>query len=341
MTHIRRLVVPAVTLAGLLATAVPASAGWDNVFQVCCHDCRPRASYYAPAAPCPQPCPQPEARVSYVQRCYYQPVTEYRRESYYTPVQEQVRSYYYEPVCSYRYSTYYDPCSGCPQQIATPVTSYQLREKCNTVTRYIERCRMVPVTSYRQVTTMQPVVTYYYPPQVSSSSCYTPGAPLIPADQFSGSATAPGHAPQVDQIRQTPPVVMPDRPADSTIPNPNVPVTPPSTMPNSLQRSLPTRPATSVPKGANFASRTRTTLRGEVVLNDRQTPRANTKVIFLNADRLDVRVSAVTNEFGEFDVTLPAGEWYMYLSTGDGKAVYHKKVTVREYDNPTYRVVSR
>ena len=40
-------------------------------------------------------------------------------------------------------------------------------------------------------------------------------------------------------------------------------------------------------------------------------------------------------------MTLPAGDWYVYLSTGDGRAVYHKKVTVQEYDNPTYRVVSR
>lgn len=340
MIHLHRLVAPAVALTGLLATAAPAAAGWDNVFQVCCHDCRSRASYSAPA-PCPQPCPQPEARVSYVQRCYYQPVTEYRRESYYTPVQEQVRSYYYEPVCSYRYSTYYDPCSGCPQEIATPVTSYRLREKCNTVTRYIERCRMVPVTSYRQVTTMQPVVTYYYPPQVSSS-CYTPGAPLIPADQYHGQVAPAGPgmtAPQVDQIRQTPPAVMPER--TDSIPGTNLPTAPSSTLPNSMQRSLPARPATSPPRGANFASRSRAELRGEVVLNDRQTPRAHTKVIFLNADRMDVRVSAVTNEFGEFDVTLPPGDWYVYLSTGDGKAVYHKKITVRDYDNPTYRVVSR
>jgi hypothetical protein len=77
------------------------------------------------------------------------------------------------------------------------------------------------------------------------------------------------------------------------------------------------------------------------VANDRQTPRANSKIIFLNADRQDVRVSAITNAYGEFDVTLPPGEWYMYLSTGDGKAVYHKKLTVQENDNTMYRVVSR
>ena len=61
---------------GLFGSAGTASAAWNNVFQVCCNDCnKPRTSYYAPPqAACPT-CPQPEVRVSYVQRCYYQPVT--------------------------------------------------------------------------------------------------------------------------------------------------------------------------------------------------------------------------------------------------------------------------
>jgi hypothetical protein len=270
--------------------------------------------------------------VSYVQRCYYQPVTEMKRETFYTPVEERVRSYYWEPVCSYKYSCYYDPCTGCPQQIATPVRSYRLREKCNTVTRWVERCRMVPVTSYRKVTALQPVVTYYYPPQVSAYC--PPSTPLIPADQLQAP---PGGTPRVDELRQNPPTVLPDRPGDSTIPRTDLP-----TNPGSFPRAMPPKANTGVRKNANFASRPRSaTLRGEVVLNDRQTPRANSRVIFMNADQRDVRIPAMTNEFGEFDVTLPAGDWYVYLSTGDGRAVYHKKITVQEYDNPTYRVVSR
>ena len=112
------------------------------MFQVCCNDCRPRTSFFAPA-PCPEPCPhrrapsrRPGCPTS--SAATTSPCTELKRETYYTPVEEQVKSYYYEPVCSYRYSCYYDPCTGCPQQIATPVTSYRLREKCNTVTRWIE-----------------------------------------------------------------------------------------------------------------------------------------------------------------------------------------------------------
>ena len=116
---------PALVLAacGLLGSAGTASAAWDNVFQVCCNDCnKPRVAYACPQA-CPQPCPQPEVRISYVQRCYYQPVTEYVRKSYYEAVTQNHTSYYYEPVTSYRYTTYYDPCTGCPQRVCTPCTS--------------------------------------------------------------------------------------------------------------------------------------------------------------------------------------------------------------------------
>ena len=116
------------SLGGGAGTAV---AAWDNVFQVCCHNCRSRpvVSYSAPvvAAACPQ--------ISYVQRCYYEPVTTTRT------------SYYYEPVTSYKYTTYYDPCTGCPQKVCQPCTSYHLRSKCNSGTSYVERCAMVPVTT--------------------------------------------------------------------------------------------------------------------------------------------------------------------------------------------------
>src|SRR5262245_22329005 len=157
----------ALALGGLVASAGSASAAWDNVFQVCCHDCGPRVSY---ASPCPQPCPppcpcpQPEVRISYVQRCFYQPVTEMVRKSWCEPVTRNVTTYFYEPVTEYRYSTFYDPCTGCPQKVCTPCTSYRLRSQCNSVTSYVERCAMVPVTTLRQVTVQQPVVSYYFPP---------------------------------------------------------------------------------------------------------------------------------------------------------------------------------
>ncbi len=311
----------ALALGGLVTESNRAAAAWDNVFQVCCHDCnRPRASFFAPA-PCPQPCPQPEVRISYVQRCYYQPVTEYVRKSYYEPVTKKVTSYYYEPVTEYKYSTYYDPCTGCPQRVCTPVTSYRLRSQCNSVTSYVERCAMVPVTTLKQVTYQQPVVSYYYPPAPTGASFY----PLPPMGAPAG--------PSVEQIRQNPPGVTPERGnSDTMIPPPDVPVQP---------GSLP-RPGNAKLRPEKTVSRSSVvTVRGEVVLNDQITPRAGAKLVFMNADKPEQKEYATANAFGEFDVRLPAGNWYLYVGGETGKASYHKQIALGDRDTVDYKVVSR
>jgi len=138
---------------GLLVTSVaPVDAAWDNVFQVTCGR-RDRTSYRLPlfrafSAPvaCCDPCPPP-CTTNYVQRCYYQPVTTYQTRSYYEPVTTYRTSYYYQPVTSYRYSMYFDPTCCSYQQVATPVTSYQIRAQCCPVQTWVQRCCTVPVTS--------------------------------------------------------------------------------------------------------------------------------------------------------------------------------------------------
>lgn len=313
-----RLAAAAALLFGIGGTA---SAAWDNVFQVCCNDCQPRAAYYPPAPQaCPQPCPQPEVRVSYVQRCYYQPVTEYQRYSYYEPVKQTYTSYYYAPVTEYRYTTYYDPCTGCPQKVCTPVTSYQLRSKCNSVTSYVQRCAMVPVTTLKPVTVQQPVVSYYYPPQ--------------PACPPSGSAPLP-NGPSVEQIRQSPPSVLPPASTES-IPPQNVPVPSGSSYPNTMPNSYPKiRPEKTVSRTAPVV------VRGEVVMPDQITPRGGAKLVFVNAAKADQKQFVTANEFGEFDAQLPPGDWFLYVGNGDGKATFHKKVSLGDKDSYDYKVVSR
>src|SRR5688572_9143050 len=152
----RRTTRTAVVLAlGCLAGgAADASAAWNNVFQTtaCCGEST-RSSFFAPApAPC---CPT----VTYVQRCYYQPVTTYKTETYYEPVTTYRTSYYWEPVTRYRYTSYYDPCTGCCRQVCTPCTSYCMRTRCNAVCSYVQRCRMVPCTEMRQSFYLEPVLT--------------------------------------------------------------------------------------------------------------------------------------------------------------------------------------
>lgn len=322
---------------GVLGSAGSASAAWNNVFQVCCDSCdRPRTSFFAPPAcptcptqACPQACPQPQMQISYVQRCYYQPVTEMVRKSYYEPVTKNYTSYYYEPVTSYKYTTYYDPCTGCPQKVCTPCTSYQLRSKCNSVTSYVERCAMVPVTTLKPVTVRQPVVSYYYPPESScpTASCPTGSCPTSP----SASGFIPPIGPEVQQIRENGPSVTQEK---DMIPPANVP-----TSPNALPKAMPNGPRIRPDKTTSRSSVV--TVRGEVVAPDQLTPKAGSKLVFVNAADQSVKQFATANQFGEFDVKLAAGNWYLYLGGDNGKAVYHKQVSLGDRDTVDYKVVSR
>jgi hypothetical protein len=304
------------TLLGAVATAAPADAAWDNVFQVCCNDCGPRTSYSAPACP-PAPCPQPEVRISYVQRCYYQPVTEYVQKSYYEPVKRNVTSYYYEPVTEYRYSTYYDPCTGCPQKVCTPCTSYKLRSQCNSVTSYVLRTCTVPVTTLKPVTYQQPVVSYYYPPQATGG--------VAPA-------AIPPAGPSVDELRSNTPSVMPSQP--DMIPPTSVPTQPGMSFPKPSS-NVKLRPEKTVSRSSAV------TVRGEVTQPDQLTPRPNAKLVFVNADKPEQKEYVTANSYGEFDVQLAAGNWYMYLGGDNGRATYHKQLSLGDRDTYDYKVVSR
>lgn len=301
-----------------VAGASGASAGWDNVFQLTC--CNERRSFFAPNNNC---CPQPEKRVEYVQRSYYQPVTEWKRETYKVPVRETVKSYYWDEVKSYTYTSYYDPCSGSCQQIAVPRTSYVLKEQCNSVERFVEKTRLVPVRSYREVTETTPVVTYYYPPTVRSSNYLLPAPP-------------PASAPRLDEFRTTPPSTG----TPETITPQNLPTTDGTSYPRPMPPPAKPSATRAVPKTAHTASRP-ARLRGEVVESDQLTPKAGSKLVFVNAADHADRKYAKANEFGEFDLSLPAGEWYLYVDRGDGQAVRYKKLTVADNDSREFRLVSR
>ena len=82
-------------------------------------------------------------------------------------------------------------------------------------------------------------------------------------------------------------------------------------------------------------------IRGEVVLNDQITPRSGAKLVFMNAEKPEQKEYATANTYGEFDLRLPAGTWYMYVGGEKGQATYHKKITVGYRDTVDYKVVSR
>jgi hypothetical protein len=269
-------------------------------------------------------------RISYVQRCYYQPCTELVRKTYFEPVTKKVTSFFYEPVTEYKYSTFYDPCTGCPQKVCTPCTSYRLRSQCNSVTSYVERCAMVPVTTLKQVTFQQPVVSFYFPPQ---PACPPPCPPTTGSGFFPLPPAAGSTGPQVEQLRENPPGVLPPTSGSDTLPPMNLPTGPNVSNPRPGVAKI--RPEKTVSRSSVVS------VRGEVVLNDQITPRAGAKLVFMNADKPEQKEYANANAYGEFDVRLPAGRWYMYVGSEAGQATYHKQINLGDRDTVDYKVVSR
>jgi Carboxypeptidase regulatory-like domain len=335
----------------LLLAPAAAPAAWNNVFQVTCHGCRrPAVAAYAPpvvaAAPaCPAPCPPPcPPQVAYVQRSYYTPVTTYEPVTQMVPVTSNYTSYYYEPVCSYTYSSYYDPCTCTCQSVATPTTSYRLRSKCNSVTNYVARI------SYRPVTTMR-------------QSCYLEAVPVNPCCPPAGAPgpvaaiPVPGAAPPLNL--QTPEPALGEQ---RTVPAPGAPAPGLSedrsyyggAMPPLTGQSLrqPPRvptfapvppPAPAVPvKPGQIAARPNTpaTVSGQVVANN-FTPRGGARVVFVSAQKQEMRQAATADAAGRFQVDLPAGGWYVYLAGADGTPTYHSQLTVQASESRNVTVVSR
>ena len=330
------------------ATALPAPAAWDNVFQVCCFGCKKQpavSSYYAPAAAC---CPQPQqvCCTQYVQRAYYQPVTCYQTKTYYQPVTTYRTSYYCEPVTTYRYSCYYDPCTCSYQQVACPTTSYRMRSQTCAVTSYLQRTCQVPVTTYRLSYYCEPVTTCYDP--CANGAAAVPAAMPAVGEQVIPQQAVPQQAPPtqaqpgVQEYRSTPPQQQPGvQERYYPTPNPNPNLMPP--VHGSQSVYPPARPAAqppqvrldrivAVPKNENQ-------LGGQVVRTD-NTPQAGLSVLFVSLENQAPRQTVTADRDGRFQVTLAPGGWLIYLPGQDGKPAFHSKIDVRQ-QNQQMLLVSR
>lgn len=318
MTHPRTLLL---AVAGLAATAAPSFAGWNNVFLTACWNCSPRTSQRPTT-----PTPRADTQVEYERTSYSVPVTVMKAERYTEEVPVQVRSYYYEPVTSYRTSYSIDPCTGECQQVQVPCRTTQVRrEYTETVMKAVERVRMVPVQMERIVTEERPkyTTTYYGPIKRTTSGLQPVGsAPGVGLERDSG---APGTIPPANvPMRMPGNVSAPRQPAP--LPAPAQPQS--NFKPNALTTSL-KKPISGG------------TLSGSVVQNDRETPIANAKLVFVNAKDLAAREYVTADGYGEFDAKLPAGEWHLYVGHGDGKAAYHSKVSVADGERTTVKVQDR
>jgi hypothetical protein len=335
------------TLMVWAATALDTSAAWNNVFQPTLFGRHRRTTtQYAPvvvqaspAACCPAPapaCPQQQCSTSYVQRCFYQPVTTYQTQTYYEPVTTYRTSYYYEPVTSYRYSCYYDPCTCSYKQVATPVTSYQLRSQCCPVQSWVARCAQVPVTTYQKCCYLQPQTT----------CCTTTTGNLIPAngavDAGAPPAVFPSHtAPsqQPPQIQVNPPQTnAPPTIKDSTAPSgPHVGNTSsrfaaPSQQPAWQAAPANTAPANPPVKLERIVFGPESYVEGQVVRND-QTPKGGASVLFVSADT-GSRQTVTANANGRFQVNLASGSWLVYVPGRDGTPLFHSRASVND-NQPT------
>lgn len=335
-------------LAALAAATAPASAAWNNVFQVCCASCgRAPAvagyySGYAPSACCPQPCCPQTCTTRYVQRCYYQPVTCYQQKTYYEPVTTYRTSYYYESVCSYRYSCYYDPCSCSYQQVAQPVTSYRLRSQCCPVTSYLQRCCMVPVTTYQQVTMYEPVTSCCSTPCAPScqpagpSAAAAPAVPAVPADPGAPPPPSTSETPSVPGSPPPPPPTTSDglgsfrrdypRGVRQTTEPP--PAMPRATDGTSLRQPQLRQPVPAAPRVDRIAALSGHATEGQLV-GAARAPQAGVRVMFVSADQTAPQQSVTTDASGRFQVSLASGAWLVYTEDTTGRPVFQQKVQVR------------
>jgi hypothetical protein len=330
------LMVSVCALGLLAAEAGPAAAAWNNVYQTTlfgrCRRQQTTAQYVAApvvaASPCttcasPPPCPAPCApacSTSYVQRCYYQPVTTYQTQTYYEPVTTYQTSYYYEPVTSYTYTSYYDACSCSCYQVATPVTSYSLRAQQCPVQSWVQRCASVPVTTYQKSCYLEPHTT----------CCQTTVGALIPAPCNSAAPSG---------VSAPPPVINENR---GTAPPPIIRENNGSTdryYPPNKQTNFQQQPAFGVPPAVRpvappppvkldrIVVGPDARVEGQVVRSD-STPRANARVMFVSADRLAANQTVYGNHAGRFETELSPGGWLVYLDAPDGTQLYHSRIEV-------------
>jgi hypothetical protein len=343
-------------LAALMAGGDTVKAAWNNVFQVCCHNCRSATSNYVAAAPPAAPaacCPQQTCTTRYIQRCYYQPVTTYRQSCYMEPVTTYRTSYYYEPVTTYRYSCYYDPCSCSYQQVAQPVTSYRLRSQCCPVTSYLQRCCLQPVTTYQQAFYYEPVTTCCttsvgapvatLPPGATATpgAAAVPAVPSVPSPGVSSQPTNP--PPAVSSEEGSPPAgqIQPqkynsgygDRP-------PKMPLVPDNSSfrQPQLQAPVPVQPAAPARdprvRFDRITAAPRSNAAGQVLRADR-VPQAGARIVFVSADNNGKRQAVTTDAAGRFETTLATGTWRIYVSDVSGRLVYQQKVNVRTDESVT------
>jgi hypothetical protein len=286
------------------------------------------AAYAAPvtafASPCcPTPCCPPTT--AWVQRSFCQPVTSYQAVSFFEPVTTFRTSHFWEPVTGWSMSCFVDPCTGCTQQVAVPTTSFRLRTQCNAVQSWVQRVGYRPVTTMRQSfyweqVAVQPACPSPCPPAVAAApcdGCSTP-APVAAAPSTTTPPLNLSPAPALGENRTQPPAALGESREQYYMPPAN---------PSRLRTPPVAAPINRMASGAPVT--------GQVVTAG-YTPKAGAQVVFVNASRQEVRQTATADADGRYQVSLPAGEWYVYLDS-----TYHNRIDVKPSEARQITLVSR
>ncbi len=334
----------AIWLGALAAWAAggDARAAWNNVFQVCCHGCKPQtsASYYPDPLPVSSPpaasSPQQNCTTRMVQRSYYQPVVSYESQTQWEQVTSYSTSYYQEPVISYRVSCYYDPSTCSYRQQSTPVTSYRWRSQYCPVQNWVSRCVSVPVTK-------QQLVTYYEPQTTCCTTTIGAPVPAVPG----GYPTAPaspagpsGGQPGVGEFRSQPGVGDSRENGGTSRLKPIDISTPPSgyRQPFAPGAAAPAAPAKV--RLDKIVALPKPNVEGEIVRPD-ETGAAHARLMFRRVDRPEESESVKADSRGRFRATLASGTWEVCTPGVDGRPVSRDRIEVRENETRQVRLTSR
>jgi hypothetical protein len=346
-------------LVALATGAGRADAAWNNVFQVCCHNCGSApttsgfvAAYADPCCPqpCPQPCPQQVCETRYVQRTYYCPETHYETQTRYEPVTTYRTSYFWEPVTSCRVSCFFDPCTCSWRQVSTPVTSFRLRSQCCPVQSWVARCYSVPVTTMRPYTRCEPVTSCYWTTAGATAGAapapYTPPAGAMPGAGVGDSSRPPANAGQGVNDSGSGASESQKRPFDQYAPQGYRQYAPPAGgTPKSASPPTKVRPDTFVqaPPAVQLEKIvpvTSANVEGVVVRADEK-PDAGARLTFRRADREGVTHTVTADSAGRFKATLASGGWVVCTHRADGQLVPHTRIDVREDKTSEVKLTSR
>ncbi|MGL6076661.1 MAG: hypothetical protein ACRC8S_21100 [Fimbriiglobus sp.] len=322
-----KLLTPILALASF---ATPVQAGWDNVFQVACWNCGPRSSNTRSSYSVPAPQPS-QHTTRYEEKEHYETITVMKPTLIREEVPVQVRSSYWDPVTTYEVRRYRDPQTGCTQDVSVPKTTMVRKESCNTVTKYVERMKMMPTEVRRKVVERTPVTTIVGPTTRSYSyECDNCGLPPASAQRAPEVEVIPGRSPSTD-IERLPAQTIPTQglPGSNMNRTAEKPVAP----------AAPNKPYTGKVNAHTTSSSG--VVRGEVMGKDRSTPQSGAKVVFLNSKNFDDRVSVTTDEYGSFIAQLPPGKWHVYLGNNQGRADRMSEITITPYDSQPLTVVMK